>query len=379
MSALLRMYGTSMSYRIPLSDMLAEDEKRIIELTEQQFRLLDLLDRQRRVAIAGCAGSGKTLLAFEKARRLAESGRRVLLTCFNAGLAGRLRETLDVPRRLEIRHFHGLCADLVAECGIAVPGGRREGSAYLEWLPDGLFDALAQSERRFDAVVIDEGQDFQAGWFDVLESALEDSQRGHFYAFFDDNQRLYSADSIPDWLGAPYQLTVDCRNTDQIGHLVRALYEGPEMQLSGVDGRPVVYFGYPDGASAAQVAGRVSEALGQLRNAGARPEEVVVLSPIRNGGVFRRRDYGEWRLYSAESPDGNVFHDTIHAFKGQESRVVVLVELELAGAARAGLDRALAELLYVGCSRATTQLAIVAAQSIVERLKAASGGVSARP
>ena len=377
-AALLRMYGTSMSFRVPLSEILAEDERRIIELTEQQFRLLDLLDRHRRVAVAGCAGSGKTLLAFEKARRLAESGRRVLLTCFNKGLAGYLREQMEVPRGLEIRHFHELCADLVQEVGVVPPPGAEEGPPFLEWLPDGLFEALAQSQRRFDAIVVDEGQDFASPWFDVLEASLEDGARGHFYVFYDDNQRLYSSDPIPDWLGEPYQLTVDCRNTNQIGELVRSLYRGPAMDLSGIVGRPVVYLPYPDTYQPSQVATRVGEALGQLRNAGAQAKDVVVLSPRREGPTWQRRDFGDWRLYRPDQPDGNVYYDTIHGFKGQESRIVVLVELETAGAARPGLEQELDELLYVGCSRPTTQLAIVAAESAVRRLRAlqAAGGAA---
>lgn len=371
-AALLRMYGTTVRYRIPLSDMLADDEQRIIELTEQHFAVLDLLDRRRRAAIAGCAGSGKTLLAFEKARRLAESGRKVLMLTFNRSLAGYLRERMAVPERLDIRHFHGLCRDLTQEAGLKPPADAQDGDAFVRWLPEGLFEALPHSPTRYDAIVVDEGQDFEADWFDILEGILQDRERGHYYVFYDDNQRLYSTDAIPGWLDDPFQLTVDCRNTNQIGQLVRGLYRGPGLRLSGVDGRAIVYFPYPAGSDNSHIVGRVTEALGHLRKAGANPNDVTVLSPRRNGQVWRRRDFGEWRLYSAEEPDGNVFFETIHGFKGQESRIVVLVELEMAGAVDQPGDDSADALLYVGSSRATTQLAIVSAQPIITKLRSAA-------
>jgi superfamily I DNA/RNA helicase len=96
----------------------------------------------------------------------------------------------------------------------------------------------------------------------------------------------------------------------------------------------------------------------------------VVLSTRRDSPVWERRDFEEWRLYSRTERDGNVFFDTIHSFKGQDSRVVILVELELAGKAVADDPTRFDELLYVGCSRATTQLVVIGPASIVNRLKA---------
>ncbi len=65
---------------MPLGAALAEDECRILALTEEQFSVLDTLARLRRVAVSGGAGTGKTLLALEKAKRLAGEGFETLLT-----------------------------------------------------------------------------------------------------------------------------------------------------------------------------------------------------------------------------------------------------------------------------------------------------------
>ena len=51
--------------------------------TEEQFAVIDMWEGNPRLLVDGLAGTGKTLLAIESARRAVESGRRVLLVCFN--------------------------------------------------------------------------------------------------------------------------------------------------------------------------------------------------------------------------------------------------------------------------------------------------------
>ncbi len=82
------------------------------DLTEQQISIVDFLANHRRVAISGCAGSGKTLLALEKARRLNEQGFSVLLTCYNKGLATFMSQSVNWKPNLHIYTFHALCEKL---------------------------------------------------------------------------------------------------------------------------------------------------------------------------------------------------------------------------------------------------------------------------
>ena len=73
-----------------ISSQLADQEARRLVLTKDQIRVLDFLRSHRRVAVSGGAGTGKTVLALEKARRLASEGFRTLLTCYNRQLADHL-------------------------------------------------------------------------------------------------------------------------------------------------------------------------------------------------------------------------------------------------------------------------------------------------
>jgi len=62
-------------------------EQELLRLTDEQMRILDLLRDTKRLVVKGCAGSGKTLLALEKATRLARDGKYVQLLCYSIPLA----------------------------------------------------------------------------------------------------------------------------------------------------------------------------------------------------------------------------------------------------------------------------------------------------
>ena len=78
------MHSGPISSRIIARGTLVNDsERRLLRLTEEQYYLLDLLGGNARCLFEGAAGTGKTLLALEFARRCSRSGDRVLLICFN--------------------------------------------------------------------------------------------------------------------------------------------------------------------------------------------------------------------------------------------------------------------------------------------------------
>jgi hypothetical protein len=79
--------------RSMLRHEIATGQAETVRLTTGQYQLLNTLRGVRRAAIVGGAGTGKTMLAAEKARRLANEGFSTLLVCFNAPLAGPSRMT----------------------------------------------------------------------------------------------------------------------------------------------------------------------------------------------------------------------------------------------------------------------------------------------
>ena len=69
-------------------------------MTQHQAVILDAIQLLNRVEVRGGAGSGKTFLAMEQARRLSAKGQRVALVCYSHGLASYLeRISANWPRR----------------------------------------------------------------------------------------------------------------------------------------------------------------------------------------------------------------------------------------------------------------------------------------
>ena len=114
-NALIAHFDTKLAYKKRMRTAFNEEESRLIEATKSQFKVLSLLRRANRMLICGSAGSGKTFLAVEKARRL--GNRRdalILILCFNSRLADWLRETTaDIPN-VDTFTYHSLCYHLCA-------------------------------------------------------------------------------------------------------------------------------------------------------------------------------------------------------------------------------------------------------------------------
>ena len=214
---LRRSFGRQWSFKPALWGQVSEERQVLIHLTQEQFVLLDLLNRQRQVVISGFAGSGKTLLAAEKATRLSRQGFRVLLTCFNRSLAEELRQRLPWGANLDIYHFHGLCTSLAREAGLPVPSNSEQDRVYFERrLAETLKEAARLLRRRYDAIIVDEAQDFYETWWIALLGLLVNIEHSILYLFADDNQRIYAGTSELPLDTPPYLLTRNCRTTQCI-------------------------------------------------------------------------------------------------------------------------------------------------------------------
>jgi len=172
-------------------------------LTEEQQRILDETAYDKRKIFLGAAGTGKTYIAMEKVRRLVKDEKRVLLTCFNRRLGDKMRKDLAGEIEsglLTATNFHDLLMNILVErgAGLAVPekqGAR--GCFFQVELPERAFSLIAElpEEEKYDALVIDEGQDFREEWFMILQGLLKGGEQGEFYIFADPGQTLFNADS----------------------------------------------------------------------------------------------------------------------------------------------------------------------------------------
>lgn len=369
MDALALALGYRVEIRVPLSLRFDEEDKKIVELTDDQAWVLAFVSNRPRAAVTGPAGSGKTLLALQLAKRFAAKGHRTLLTCFNKRLGDHLRASAGDTPNLDVSHFHQLCVQTAREAGLEVPTATVEpGSPYFEHgLPELLADAAAKLGPRYDAIVVDEGQDFRAWWWPSLLALHEDPDHGRLYVFADDNQNLYGGElPVPDELKIgpiPHNL----RNTKEIGEFVSVFYRGEEKpSVKGPAGRPVEILGYEDDEGLARLAGTVLRNL--VEEERVPMEDIVLLTPSGTGKsrLRARGEVGGYRLSEAVEPD-TILATSVHAFKGLERPVVVLAEL--------GDKHAddLSRYLYVGGSRARNHLIVLAAEPVARELRRLAG------
>ncbi|HUK61759.1 MAG TPA: NERD domain-containing protein [Dongiaceae bacterium] len=368
--------------RLRLGAQLGQFEREFTRLTGQQSGVLDLLGYQRRAAICGCAGSGKTMLAIEKARRLAGEGHRVLVTCYNKALADFIRSQLPPPRptrpgaraagaavapdpgqldlfghtRIEVEHFHALAAAWTRRAHVELPPVEVVGSErfFASRLPEALLEATSRLDERFDAILVDEGQDFLEPWWTPLQALLADPDDGILYVFYDDNQALYTGGAKLPIATPPYPLTRNCRNTQAIHRHVLRWYQGAETPtVLGPEGRPPETLTYRDEDALRE---HVRRTLHRLVHEEKVPErDIVVLTPRgrETSALWKDPQFGNLRLTDAWPPAPNhVQCATVWAFKGLERPVVVLTEI---GASSGKL----AELQYVGGSRAMSHLVVI--------------------
>jgi hypothetical protein len=358
--------GHRIEIRAPLRLRFDEEDRTIVELTQEQSFIRAWVVHRRRAAVTGPAGCGKTMLAIEVAIHLAAKGNDVLLTCFNKGLVGHLRRSTDSVSGLRVANFHTLCVDLAREAGIAVPEptGGDDRELYDHRLPELLEEAARRLGPRFDVIVVDEAQDFRPWWWAALLSLHRDPDEGMLYLFADDNQNLYGGGDLPiaeeDRLPP---LPANLRNTRRIHEFVSVFYDADRKPAGrGPQGTPVQVLDYTDEASLERLVGLVVTNLVQAE--GVPLEDIVLLTPAGRGKSILRSlgRVGDVEL-TDEPVEGKLLWSSVHAFKGLERPVVILAEL--GERHEEDVDR----YLYVGGSRARNHLIVVARERVAARLR----------
>ena len=207
-------------------------ERALLTPTQHQLDVLRILRRERRASIEGGAGSGKTLVAIEKARQLASEGYKTLFVCFNQPLARAVADEPDLAPfigagMLTVTTFHELCLRLGTEAHTLPPKPEPPDQAWWDVaLPHALADATKTIGGRWHALVIDEGQDFAADWLVTLQLLLDDPEHDVLYVFHDPAQALYRPDVSGDLGLHEYPLDLNCRNPGAIHAFAYRWYTG---------------------------------------------------------------------------------------------------------------------------------------------------------
>jgi hypothetical protein len=346
-------------------------QEEVLRYTEEQAQALDQVEDNDRVVFDGPAGTGKTVLAVEAARRAATKGARVLLLCFNRNLAVRLAGATEGEPGIIARTIHAHMLRTSGEAARPDPG------FWSETLPElALERALERDRPEFDVLVIDEAQDIaRTAFLDVLDLELEGGLAdGRWLAFGDlANQVIYDSDAdLIELLrerGAPgfvrFNLTANCRNTPRIAgyaQLLGDLARGYRRTMRPDDGiEPRTHVIAREDRPREVLAGVLS----QLADEGFTGPDVVVLSPMRDGlaGSLPDEPWGRRfaRLGDERASAGSLRWATIHEFKGLEAPAVVITDV-------GSFDERTRRLLYVGATRALHRLHVLVDEPVRDQL-----------
>ncbi|MCL3836869.1 AAA family ATPase [Aeromicrobium duanguangcaii] len=236
-----------------------------------------------RVEVRGGAGGGKTVLALQQARELTrgQSGerkaQRVALICYSIGLAEYLkRQVANWPRKHRPA-FVGTFHEYGKQWG-AGDGERQDSLFWEETLPEQMGD-LAEGltdNLKYDAVIVDEAQDFADSWWRPVLKSLRDEEESGLYIYSDENQRIFARFGRPPVQLIPLVLDHNLRNTRQIHDSFGPLAPS-RMYARGGDGSPVRFVP----SSGEDALGVADDEVGALIEAGWRPENICLLTTGR--------------------------------------------------------------------------------------------------
>ena len=334
--------------------------QRLDELCDAQIRSLVSLTENRRVIARGGAGTGKTRLAVQWARKVWGEGDNVLLTCFNDPLADSLVEQFGIEpdECVLIGPFMRLALSLPGMPELEIPADADKqwwdtiaiGHINLHWPEIGV---------RFDTIIIDEAQDFSPAWIALLESLLDPDGRRRVLLLADEGQGIYEKGFVfpqadDGWVQV--ELASNFRNAHRVAQVLRRV-GGPGSPQYVPEGFTPVWHQAVDLDG---VAGVVDAELERIIEDEQRSPSSVCVATLHSNVLDALRNRCELVRWE-DRGDGAVVCENVHRLKGLEFDTVILVGLDPADADRTTL-------LYIGVSRAVSELIVVGAPEVAGRI-----------
>jgi hypothetical protein len=349
------------------------------QYTEDQLAAIDHMESNARVIYTGPAGTGKTLIAMEAARRSYNIKRSTLFICYNNLLGKWLKEqTASLSEYVKTSTLHALMLDVAKQS----PYINMEDNEFWEdKLPlmamEGLVENADKAYQQFDELIVDEAQDVITDrYLDFLDLILCGGLASGRWRFFGDfeKQAIYRSNvlNLGKFLAgrgnnAPeYKLRDNCRNTPRVaayaGHL-GALSPYYRKVLRPDDGvEPTIkYYGNLD-EQKKQVKAFIEEVLQdeyQYR-------DIVFLSHRNDSCAASLSLEDGWKdhLVPIDRRSGNrAGYCTIQAFKGLEAPVVIINDIEHVDTQHR------TDMFYTGITRSLNRLAIFVSNAAKNDIK----------
>jgi len=312
-----------------------------VVLTKDQYKYLDIVASNKRVLCSGGAGTGKTFLAVELARRLASESKEVVFICKSSWL----------------RHY--LQSQLINEY------------VTISTVDSLIIDRKRAGIDKYDILIVDEGQDlFDFDSINLFEDNLKDGlKQGEWYFFHDvNNQSGLFIEAQPEVLDllesyspAKVPLISNCRNTLPIINTIKNKLS-LDMGSTGTGFGPEVYLLNED--DKANPAAQLNAKINEIIKSGVPAKSITILSPLAySHSSLRflpdrvRKQIIELDDYSVRNfPIQNISFAEIKNFKGLENEVIIIIDLPNLEGKTAVSNKALH---YVAMTRAKSLLCVL--------------------
>jgi superfamily I DNA and RNA helicase len=323
-----------------------------------------------KLRIRGTAGCGKSIVAGRYVDAAVASAKRPLLVCFNRSLAERLKMT--VSQGTTVDTFYGLMDRFLGARGHSLDYSQMSSPGFWQKVQEQVICESIDDDWKFDALVVDEGQDFEPQWVDLLRLFIREDADLLWLEDPDQAIRIFSekqSSPEPAYLGLGSGL---------IGYRARANYRSPETIASYIKrvlpfdfipanplpglGVGVTTYKEPDDQSR-----RVAAIVTELLRLGFSHGEIVILSmrglarasltqEKRVGSFTLSRPTGGYDLLGNQLFEkGQLRFDTVYRFKGQQAPAIILTDID------PGEDRFdhTQRLLFSAMTRATVRLELL--------------------
>lgn len=339
------------SLEVPLQTSIELIKAKRFRFATNQLSLLNFIQCHSQAIIEGGPGTGKTILAVHKARELASLGKRVLLLCYNKALGNLLREeTSEETEFITATNYHELAWRMIEEQDSSLEIG--SGSEFwVRYLPSRFEEVLRTEETAWDALIVDEAQDFKMEYWDSLKPVMD--RLDTIYIFTDSDQNIYATRELYPIQGPDFKLEMNYRNTKSIADYIDQITGSETLLGADIEQGPGVEEVHC--SSSKEVLEAIEEVLNMLLvEEDLKPEQVVILGghSMKNTSLGSEEvKLGRHRICLGDQEiSGAVPYYSYMAYKGCEAEVVLCIDVNSEN------PRWNKQGLFIACSRARTQL-----------------------
>jgi len=388
---LIKFLRPDFELRISRPTRIRRDREDLITLTREQAQFLEGVIDNPRCLIKGAAGTGKTLMAIEVLKNKCLEELRTGFFCYNKVLGGWLkREVLALGLyNIYVGSIYEKMIDLIRNSSLYSEfsnerkkvSGDNPDLIFKKLIPHYTMEAIVETGEELDYLILDEGQDLiRPELLEVFEIWLRGGlQKGNWIILGDfHNQAIYSDDlkgvalieALEKYTSfySNFKLSLNCRNTKNIAETT-ALFSGFDdlpYRVNQIEGEPVnrSFWKTRD-----DLKSKLEDQIRKLLEEGALPAEISIISPRKfidsSASLISGLDIIDVSNSSDMIPQKNkIVFSTIHSFKGLESPIVIISDLEsVTGDYNSSL-------LYIAMSRASAYLSMLMHENVRQELKA---------